>query len=351
MLEFSSNLSTLNPPLGPQGRLPKQELSTRFKVWVRCVTFNHAPYITATLDGFCRQQTDFPFLCVIVDDDSKDGEQEVIKQYLCDHFTDESIEETDDYYMTLARHKENKNCSFAVYLLKYNHYSMKKPVKIHYQKMVSGVKYLAFCEGDDYWTDEHKLQKQADALDANPQAMMVYTNFRVVDGENKPISISRIKVFPGRSHSGDNLPTLLRYGNYVMTLTTMYRCEVLRSDTFRNCPHNMDYGTTLAAGLMGDFIWLPEQTACYRSLENGMIQSSLRKGVHRVQDIYCYYAGLVINGQCKPLSFRQRCRITTLILMRALKRKDQQLKNNTLKASPLSYLLLPLAFIKLKLKK
>ena len=351
MPESSSNFSTLNPPLGPQGRLPKQEPSTEFKVWVRCVTFNHAPYITATLDGFCRQQTDFPFLCVIVDDDSKDGEQEVIRQYMYDHFTAECIEETDDYYLMLARHKENKNCYFAVYLLKYNHYSMKKPVKTHYLKMVSGVDYLAFCEGDDYWTDEHKLQKQADALDANPQVMMVYTNFRVVDGEDKPISRAHIKEFPGRSHSGDNLPTLFRYGNYVMTLTTMYRYEVLRSDAFKNCPHNMDFGTTLAAALMGDFIWLPEQTACYRSLESGMIQSSLRKGVHRVQDIYRYYAGVVINGQCKPLSFRQRCRITTLILMRALKRKDEQLKKDTLSASPLSYLLLPVAFIKLKLKK
>ena len=327
------------------------ESSFNFKVWVRCVTFNHAPYITATLDGFCRQQTDFPFLCVIVDDDSKDGEQEVIRQYLSDHFTAESIEETDDYYLTLARNKENKNCCFAVYLLKYNHYSMKKPVKIHYQKMVSGVNYLAFCEGDDYWMDEHKLQKQADALDANPQAMMVYSNFRVVDGEDKPISRAHIKDFSGRSHSGDNLPTLFRYGNYVMTLTTMYRCEVLQSDAFRNCPHNMDFGTTMAAALMGDFIWLTEQTACYRSLENGMIQSSLRKGVHRVQDIYSYYAGLVVNGRCKPLSFRQRCSITTLILMRALKRKDEQLKKDTLRACPLSYLLLPIAFIKLKLDK
>ena len=318
---------------------------------MRCATYNHAPYITDTMAGFCRQQTDFPFLCVIVDDDSKDGEQEVIRQYMYDHFTAECIEETDDYYLMLARHKENKNCYFAVYLLKYNHYSMKKPVKTHYLKMVSGVDYLAFCEGDDYWTDEHKLQKQADALDANPQVMMVYTNFRVVDGEDKPISRAHIKEFPGRSHSGDNLPTLFRYGNYVMTLTTMYRYEVLRSDAFKNCPHNMDFGTTLAAALMGDFIWLPEQTACYRSLESGMIQSSLRKGVHRVQDIYRYYAGVVINGQCKPLSFRQRCRITTLILMRALKRKDEQLKKDTLSASPLSYLLLPVAFIKLKLKK
>ena len=328
-----------------------RETSTvNYKVCVRCATFNHAPYITDTMDGFCRQQTDFPYLCVIVDDNSKDGEQEVIRQYLSNHFTVESIKETDDYHLTLARHKDNKDCYFAVFLLKYNHYSIKKPIRTHYQELVSGVNYLAFCEGDDYWTDEHKLQKQADALDANPQAMMVYTNFRIIDGEGKPISRPVIERFPKRSHSGDNLPTLLRYGNYVMALTTMYRYEVVQSDAFKNCPYGMDFSTTLAAALMGDFIWLPEQTACYRSLESGMIMSNLRKGVHWAQDIYRYYAGLVMNGQCKPLSLGQRIHLTTLILRRALARKDRQLKKDTLSASLLLYLLLPVAYINWKLK-
>lgn len=328
------------------------ETSTvNYKVCVLCATFNHAPYITDTMDGFCRQQTDFPYLCVIVDDNSKDGEQEVIKQYLSNHFTAESIKETDDYHLTLARHKDNKNCYFAVFLLKYNHYSIKKPIRTHYQELVSGVNYLAFCEGDDYWTDEHKLQKQTDALDANPQATLVYTNFRIIDGEGKTISRPVIERFPKRSHSGDNLPSLLRYGNYVMALTTMYRYEVVQSDAFKNCPYGLDFSTTLAAALMGDFIWLPEQTACYRSLESGMVRSNLQKGLRWIQDIYRYYAGLVMNGQCKPLSLGQRIHLTTLILMRALKKKDHQLKKDVLRACPLSYLLLPVAFVKFKVEK
>ena len=325
-------------------------MTRKYKVCVLCATFNHVPYITDTLDGFCRQQTDFPYLCVIVDDNSKDGEQEVIRQYLSDHFTVESIRETDDYHLTLARHKDNKNCYFAVFLLKYNHYSIKKPIRTHYQELVSGVNYLAFCEGDDYWTDEHKLQKQADALDANPQATLVYTNFRIIDGEGKTISRPVIERFPKRSHSGDNLPSLLRYGNYVMALTTMYRYEVVQGEAFKNCPYGMDFSTTLAAALMGDFIWLPEQTGCYRSLQSGMIMSSLRKDVHWPQEIYRYYAGLVMNGQCKPLSLGQRIHLTTLILRRALARKDRQLKKDTLSASLLSYLLLPVAYINWKLK-
>ena len=324
---------------------------SHFKVSVWCNTYNQTSYIKDTMDGFCMQQTSFPFVCLIMDDASTDGEPEVIKQYLNDHFDTEWTKETDDYHLTVARHQENKNCYFAVYLLKYNHYSIKKRRLKYYREVTDEIDYVALCEGDDYWTDAHKLQKQADALDANPQATLVYTNFQTVDGEGNPISRPFIKDFPGRSHSGDNLPTLLRYGNYIMVLTSMYRYKVFESEYLTNSPVRMDFNTTMAAALMGDFIWLPEQTACYRSLESGMVRSNLQKGLRWIQDIYRYYAGLVMNGQCKPLSLGQRIHLTTLILMRALKKKDHQLKKDVLRACPLSYLLLLVAFVKFKVEK
>ena len=319
-----------------------------YKVCVWCNTYNQASYIKDTMDGFCMQQTNFPFACLIMDDASTDGEPEVIKQYLNDHFDTEWTKETDDYHLTLARHQENKNCYFAVYLLKYNHYSIKKLRLKYYREVTDEIDYVAFCEGDDYWTDEHKLQKQADALDANPQATLVYTNFQTIDGEGDPISRPFIKDYPGRSHSGDNLPTLLRYGNYIMVLTSMYRYKVWKSESFANCPIKMDFALTLSAALMGDFIWLPEQTGCYRILESGMIQTGRRKGDDWGQVIYRYYAGLVMNGRCKPLSLGRRVHLTTLILKMALLKKDVQLKKDTLKSNRLSYLLLPVAYVRLK---
>ena len=321
-----------------------------FKVCVWCNTYNQASYITMTMDGFCMQQMQSPFVCLIMDDASTDGEPEVIKQYLHDFFDTEWTKETDDYHLMFAHHKDNKNCYFAVYLLKYNHYRINKPRLNYYREVISEPDYVAMCEGDDYWTDAHKLQKQADVLDAHPQATLVYTNFRIVDGENKPISRPLIERFPGRSHSGDNLPTLLRYGNYIMVLTSMYRYKVWKSESFRICPIKMDFALTMSAALMGDFVWLPEETGCYRSLDGGIAASDLRKGVHWGQDIYRYYAGLVMNGQCKPLSLVQRIHYTTLILRRALVRKDRQLVKDTLRSSPLSCLLLPIAYVRLKLK-
>ena len=321
---------------------------SHFKVSVWCNTYNQTSYIKDTMDSFCMQQTNFPFVCLIMDDASTDGEPEVIKQYLNDYFETKWTKETDDYHLTLARHQENKNCYFAVYLLKYNHYSIKKLRLKYYREVTNEIDYVALCEGDDYWTDAHKLQKQADALDANPQVTLVYTNFQSIDGEGNPISRPFIKDFPGRSHSGDNLPTLLRYGNYIMLLTSMYRYKVWKSESFRNCPIKMDFALTLSAALMGDFIWLPEQTGCYRILESGITRTSQRRGENWLHDIYRYYAGLVMNGQCKPLSFGQRIHLTTLILIRALMIPDPQLRKETLSASPLSRLLLPVAYVRLK---
>lgn len=73
----------------------------------------------------------FPYVCIIVDDASSDGEPEIIRQYMKDNFDIENnlegmFEETDDYRLCFASHKTNRNCYFAVFLLKYNHYGKKK---------------------------------------------------------------------------------------------------------------------------------------------------------------------------------------------------------------------------------
>ena len=153
-----------------------------FLVQVNCMTFNHASYIEDAMNGFIMQETKFPFVCTIVDDASTDGEQEVIEGYLKEHFDleDKAIvqqEETDDYVRTFARHKSNYNCYFVVLFLKYNHYSIKKNKKQYFQERLVS-KYVAICEGDDYWIDPLKLQKQVDFLEKNSSYNMVYTKYK-----------------------------------------------------------------------------------------------------------------------------------------------------------------------------
>lgn len=153
------------------------EQEYKFMVCTSCMTYNHAPYIVDAMNGFTMQETTFPVYYLITDDASTDGEPDVIKQYLADFFqTPYRTEETDDYHLICATHKTNPNCNFIVFLLKYNHYSIKKS-KLPYQaEWRDNAKYIALCEGDDYWIDPMKLQKQAIFLDAHPDYNLVYTN-------------------------------------------------------------------------------------------------------------------------------------------------------------------------------
>lgn len=155
------------------------EKENKYMVCVKCLTFNHGQYIEDALDSFCIQQTTFPFVCVIVDDSSTDGEPEVIERYMDEHFdlNDASIvrqENTDDYRMVFARHKDNQNCYFSVYYLKYNHYSISKSKMALITEWTENAKYHAICEGDDYWIDPMKLQKQVDFLEAHPEHSLCF---------------------------------------------------------------------------------------------------------------------------------------------------------------------------------
>lgn len=147
-------------------------------VFVDCKTFNHATYIEDAMKGFVMQQTEFPFVVSVMDDASTDGEPEVIKRFLEKEFDMDSAitHETDDRIRVVAKHKTNKNCIFLVFYLKYNHYSIQKPKWKYFWNWRKNAKYIAMCEGDDYWTDPFKLQRQVDLLDANCNAAFCFHN-------------------------------------------------------------------------------------------------------------------------------------------------------------------------------
>ena len=248
-------------------------IPTKLMVRVSCETFNHAPYIEDAMNGFCMQQTTFPFVCTIVDDASTDGEQEVIRKYLQEHFDleDNSVvrnEETDDYVLTFARHKTNSNCFFAVFYLKYNHYSIKKS-KNPYLEEWHDVKYIALCEGDDYWTDPLKLQKQVNFLEANPDYGMVYSKFRSYYQDKQEYSES---VWGVQSDFEDML-----LQNKVGTMTTM-----IRTALWDDYQKEIQPVALKRQWKMGDKpLWLyimsktkaycfPEITSIYRVLEQSM---------------------------------------------------------------------------------
>ena len=198
--------------------------SVEFLVSVLCMTYNQASYIEDAMNGFCMQQTTFPFLCLIADDASTDGETEVIRKYLDTNFDKienalSTEDETDEYLRIYARHKENKNCYFCVFLLKYNHYSIKKQKTKSAAELTKSVKYVAMCEGDDYWTDPKKLQMQVDFLEKNSDFSLCFHNVKVwnqKEGEMEDDFITRD--VPAVTDISD-----LIKGNYIHTQSVLLR--------------------------------------------------------------------------------------------------------------------------------
>ena len=250
-----------------------------FKVCCRCFTFNHSKYITDTMNGFTMQQTSFPFVCTIVDDASTDGEQDVIRKYVEENFDflEDSVayhKETDCAYITYAQHKANKNCFFAVLFLKENLYSQKQSHKKfdYISEWRDICEYEAMCEGDDYWIDSCKLQKQVDILDSDVNIGVCYTRARIFLQEKQSFS----RHIGGAPFLGFKSQLL---SEPIMTLTTLYRLDLYKK-------YNEEINPSTKGWLMGDtpmWLWysqnskihyLEDITSCYRFLENSASHSS-----------------------------------------------------------------------------
>lgn len=248
----------------------------KFKVCVNSMTFNQAKYITDTLDGFVMQQTNFPFICIIIDDASTDDEPEIIRKYVDTNFdlltSSTSYEiDNDDSVVLYSQHNTNKNCYFVVYFLKENHYSKnrsKGPYLSEWRKICD---YEAFCEGDDYWTDPLKLQKQADFLDANPQCSLTYHACKNVFSTQCKVNIlygESVK----ESYSDIDILSLYPF----QTATVMYRKEILDSDLYKKaqaigCTAG-DQILFLTASRLGTIEGVNEQMSVYRRHEGGISQ-------------------------------------------------------------------------------
>ena len=235
---------------------------------IRCLTYNHAPYIEKCLDGFCMQETTFPFVCTIFDDASTDGEPEVIMKYLQKHFDleDSSVvknEETDDYLMTYAQHKTNRNCFFAVYFLKYNHFSINKSKLIYISDFIEGNKYYAYCEGDDYWIDPLKLQTQFDYMEKQPDCTMTCTRAkRFSESKGKYIGEQFCRKSDGNLKTID---VINRTGLYIASCSIMFRPWIRENypDYCQNCKVG-DYPLQITAALKGSIYYFDKCTCVYR---------------------------------------------------------------------------------------
>ncbi|WP_409029138.1 glycosyltransferase [Gracilimonas sediminicola] len=132
-----------------------------------CVqTYNHAPYIKECLDGILMQETNFPFEVLLGEDASKDGTREICTEY---------AQKYPEKIRLFLHHRENNieigGQPTGRFNFLYNLYS-------------AGGKYIALCEGDDYWTDPLKLQKQVAFMEGNEDCSLCFHNVKTTYENN-----------------------------------------------------------------------------------------------------------------------------------------------------------------------
>lgn len=241
-----------------------------FKVCVKCSTYNHSKYITDAMDGFCMQITDFPFVCLIVDDCSTDGEPVVINSYIDKYFNViecpiRNLKDMSEHAeVVFARNIKNPNCYFAVYFLTYNHYSIKKSKLNYLKEWRDNISLEALCEGDDYWTSANKLQIQVDFLEQHPDYSMCFTNSIVhyEQGYPKDHEFAEIE---SRDYNGLEL-----FNKWIVpTGTVVLKTSIYESDMYRILSSDKriiysDLLLFLSCASIGNVFGLGETTGVYR---------------------------------------------------------------------------------------
>lgn len=268
-----------------------------YKVCVVCNTYNHAAFIKDALNGFDKQKTDFPFLCVVVDDASTDGQVELICRYIerVGDIDNMHKEETDDYALIIVRHVRNINCFFAVYYLKYNHYRKKNKYP-YFSKWINAAKFVALCEGDDYWTDPCKLQKQVNLLEANQDCVVCSAGFEIHHEYDSQIEDKTIYHGAYLRFNVKNYFT----GWYMKTLTLLTYASAYKeyNETLSKYEHPKDSYFFYHLMKMGNGIYLCGNVGVYNRHPGG-IWSSLDNRQKVIND---YYA-------CGEVYYKNNCDI------------------------------------------
>ena len=241
-------------------------------VSVVCDVYNHEPYLRQCFDGFVMQKTNFKFEVLVHDDASTDKSAEIIIEYT-------------NKYPDI----------FKPIIQKENQYSKGVGIWKTYQFPRVKGKYVAFCEGDDYWIDPLKLQKQVTAIESDSKNTMVYTAFSTVDETGNSIYRYDLHYNMCKSKSGNIFPFLL-FRNVVMTVSCMVNRNVLESKLYLDCNKSLDYNLFLAASSLGNCIYLDYETCSYRKEGNSMTNSNSNIVQQRFLQVWEYYVDIILNN-------------------------------------------------------
>ena len=218
-------------------------------VAIQCLVYNHEPYLRECLNGFVSQQTDFSFVAIVHDDASSDNSTAIIREYAERYpniikpiyeVENQWSKNDDSFLRIISKALENTQC-----------------------------KYIAICEGDDFWTDPLKLQKQVDILEADESLMACCTNSSVVDEQGNVLEKRWAKpIVPNSIEGKYTLRDFFDQGHSYPTASVVYRrshfneinakCKVMQN------PYLGDWTLWIAILCFGDMYYLDDVTCAYR---------------------------------------------------------------------------------------
>lgn len=249
-------------------------------VSICCLVYNHKDYIRKALDSFLMQKTNFKFEVLINDDCSTDGTTDIIKEYEAKY---------PDIIKPLY-HKENQYS-------KSTRTGNMMSILFNFPR-VRG-KYVAMCEGDDFWTDENKLQKQFDILEANPDCAFCAHTVRCTNEKGEPLADTiplKGDVAEGMLTSKDAVNGICRFPYMFQTSSYFFRSEYLPEITERT-PDFFEYSSSMDVLFMlyfsskGKVHFSEEEMSCYRLQSSSSIMSALNtKNNSRAQKMIAHYS-------------------------------------------------------------
>ena len=204
-------------------------------VSVCMVSYNQEAYIKEALDSVLNQKTTFNFEVIISDDCSKDNTLAILREYECKYSNRLRIVSGDrniGYPNNQRRSLENANG-----------------------------KYIALCDGDDYWTDSYKLQKQVDYLEAHPECAICFHNvMHIYDGTSAERSLLNPLDFPTELTVED----MITRKWFLPTNSEVFRREYLTFPSWYDSVLHIDYVLNLLMSFRGGLHYMPDVMAVYR---------------------------------------------------------------------------------------
>lgn len=225
--------------------IENQDKPIMVSVW--CRTYNHVNYIKDALDGLVSQQTDFIYKVIVFDDASTDGTSDIVRAY---------AEKYPEIIHAIIA-KENI----------YHHPDTKKIIADIWKQHLTG-KYMAFCEGDDFWIDNNKLQMQVDYMETHPECTMHMHNALWLNCRNGAMKAGN--PYKGKDEWDITAEELImQYNGYPSTASFLFKSEQINKPQFFAEVHASDYTTILYALATGSVHYSSRIMSVYRVFAAG----------------------------------------------------------------------------------